>query len=175
MPGEYRPIPAALVQKEQLGLIAFNPETRQHEIRRRLPLRLPKATFAEIRRYLHVPADLTRPASGEVPTAAEVDPFSDKFSREQLEYMRLAAKIEANEEQGEFPPNLATAPKRTAAPTTLVELLTACSTIGVNAEALSTKLGVTNLGAIKDIGAAWKIVNNGNVQADVGAADAGSL
>jgi hypothetical protein len=96
IPGTPDPLPpAALVQKEALGKIKFNNETQEFEKPvRRLPLRLPEANFAEIRRYLKKPADLKNPRPGEVPTPEETLPFSEKFSKEQLTYMTLAAQIE---------------------------------------------------------------------------------
>ena len=102
IPGDFPPIPSALVQKEQLGLLAYDPEKGEHTIQRRMPLRLSKATFAEIRRYLKEPADLAKPMEGEVPTNEETKPYSDKFDREQLEYLKVAAQA-ALVEQKEKP------------------------------------------------------------------------
>lgn len=162
VPGQFAPIPAALVQKEQLGLIKFNAEIGEHVVLRRLPLRLPKATFAEIRRYLREPADLTHAAPGEVPTEAEASPFSEKLSREQLEFMRLAAKIEAHEAETESGLKAATVGSNGGDPRTLVELLSACARVGVNAESLCKTLGVPGVAEIKDFSVAWKAVNNGS-------------
>ena len=162
IPGEFAPIPAALVQKEQLGFIGFNPQTGEHQVRRRLPLRLPKAAFAEIRRYLREPADLAQPAPGEVPTSAELDPFAEKFSREQLEYMRLAAKIEAREADSGLLVKTSAASGTGAEPQNLVDLLVAFNRIGVNIESACKKLGIVSIEDIRDFPAAWKIVSNGN-------------
>ena len=100
IPGDYSPVPSALVMKEQLGQLTYNATSDEFEIRRRLPQRLPKATFAEIRRYLREPADLSSPLKGEVPTDEEIDPFNDKFSKDQLAYMRAAAEAQLKEDKG---------------------------------------------------------------------------
>src|SRR3990167_6086604 len=100
IPGTPDPLPpAALVQKEALGKVKFNSDTQEFEKPiRRLPLRLPEANFAEIRRYLKKPADLRNPKPGEVPTPEETLPFSDRFSKEQLAYMTLTAQLELSHE-----------------------------------------------------------------------------
>lgn len=140
IPGQFAPIPAALVQKEQLGLIQFNTEKQEHDIRRRLPLRLPKATFAEIRRYLKEPANLERPATGETPSEAERDPFSDKFSKEQLEYIGLSAKIEARKaSENNGTTGAPTVGEPPAEPRTLTELL---SKAQMSPDAIATLLNV---------------------------------
>jgi hypothetical protein len=94
IPGENAPVPSAIVQKEQLGSIMFDPATGEFDIKRRLPLRLPKATWSEIRRYLREPADLRAPLVGESPTKAESDPYSDDLSKEQISIM--IAQMEAD-------------------------------------------------------------------------------
>jgi hypothetical protein len=96
IPGTPHPLPpAALVQKEALGKLSFDSTSGKFEKPiRRLPLRLPEANFEEIKKYLKKPADLRNPKPGEVPTIEEQSPFSDKFSREQLAYMTLAAQVE---------------------------------------------------------------------------------
>lgn len=99
--GDRPPIPAALVQKEQLGTIRWDETLGEHIVSRRLPLRIPKCTFAEIRRYLAEPADLDNPAPGEVPTAEESDPFSETLSREQIAMQRMALESQQREEKGE--------------------------------------------------------------------------
>ena len=92
--------PAAIVQKEALGKIKFNEFTGEFDMpSRRLPLRLPVATFAEIRRYLREPANIGSPKELERPIAEETDPFSDKFSNEQLKYMTVAAELALREEE----------------------------------------------------------------------------
>lgn len=101
---ENAPIPSGLVQKEQLASTLFNEETGEVEVRRRLPLRIPKCTFAEIKRYLREPADLVSPKLGEVPSNDETNPYNDRFSHEQLAYLTAAANAQAagrNEGEGE--------------------------------------------------------------------------
>lgn len=98
IPGEFAPVPAALVQKEQLGLLTWDAEKQEHIIQRRLPFRIPKCTFAEIRRYLREPANLADPAPGEMPTVEESDPFSEKLSKEQIALMTLALKKQERDE-----------------------------------------------------------------------------
>lgn len=96
IPGTPDPLPpAALIQKEALGKVGFDSTTLKFEKpQRRLPLRLPEANFDEIRKYLKKPADLKNPKPGEVPTFDEQQPFSDKFSKDQLAYMTMQAQIE---------------------------------------------------------------------------------
>lgn len=99
VPGEHPLIPAALVTIDHTAKLKFNPEKGDYEIQRRLPLRLPTATFAEIRRYLREPADLMNPAPGERPTEEEIYPYSDKFTPAQL--ATLAKLAEAAREGGD--------------------------------------------------------------------------
>lgn len=101
-PGESS-LPAALVQKEQLGSIKFNKETRKFEIKRRLPLRLPIATSEAIYDYLNNPADIANPKNGEYPTIEQIDPFRDELTREQLMYMvemsKASQRIDEDEKE----------------------------------------------------------------------------
>jgi hypothetical protein len=92
IPGGFAPIPAALVMKEQLGVIEFNEESSSFDVHRRLPYRLPKATPAAIKEYLLHPANLVEPSTGETPTDDEVQPFREKLSREQIKI--VLAEIE---------------------------------------------------------------------------------
>jgi hypothetical protein len=106
-PGDHPPTPSAIVQKEALGLIAApdlsDPEVlaavmrgeRGHTVQRRLPHRLPKCTFQEIRRYLASPADLDDPAPGEEAIPEEMAVFSSTLSREQIAFVIEANKAEA--------------------------------------------------------------------------------
>lgn len=112
IPGDKPPVPSALVQKEQLGIIrSLNPdemtpeqvdairrgEESGHQTMRRLPRRIPICTFQSLRRYLEHPADLSDPAEGEMPTFEESDPFDSKLSKEQFDFVRraqLAQEIE---------------------------------------------------------------------------------
>lgn len=85
IPGENTPTPAALVLKEQLGEIKFDDTTGTFAAYRRLPKRLPHATFAAIKGYLENPANLNFPAPGEVPTEEELEPYiGRKFRDSQL-------------------------------------------------------------------------------------------
>jgi len=92
---ENAPVPSGLVQKEQLASTTFNEESGEIEVVRRLPLRLPKATFAAIRGYLKEPANLANPAKGEIPSDEETLPYSDRFSKDQLAYLVESAKAQA--------------------------------------------------------------------------------
>ena len=78
------PIPSALVLKEQLASLEFDPKTGQFSVLRRLPLQLPIATMAEVRRYLENPADLRNPAPGEFPDADALEMWKTTFSQQQL-------------------------------------------------------------------------------------------
>ncbi len=89
------PVPSAIVLKEALGRMTYNREARQWEIMRRLPLRLPQATWAAVKYYLDHPADLRNPAAGEVPSQMESDAYSAELSREQLSYLLESARADA--------------------------------------------------------------------------------
>lgn len=97
VPGQFAPIPAGICQKEALGSIAYDPQAEEFVIRRRLPLRIPKCTFAEIKRYLREPADLEHPASGEVPSDEEMASYGEKLNREQLAMVQLFLENERAE------------------------------------------------------------------------------
>ena len=84
IPGEFAPIPAALVMKEQLGAIGFDESTGAFTAQRRLPYRLPRATPAAIVEYLQHPANLQSPQPGETPSDDEIQPFREKLNREQI-------------------------------------------------------------------------------------------
>lgn len=111
VPGDNPPVPSAIVQKEQLGLISINRDPDEetlaammrgevgHSIVRRLPYRMPEATFQKIRWYLANPADLDDPADGEAIDLEESSPFDDKLSREQIAFVYNAAKVEAKAEE----------------------------------------------------------------------------
>lgn len=87
IPGDFPPVPSALVMKEQLGQISFNDALGTFTTRRRLPMRLPRATPQAIKDYLTHPADLQIPASGEVPTEDEIKPFRERLDKEQINLM----------------------------------------------------------------------------------------
>lgn len=102
VPGDHPPIPSAIVRKEQLGLISApdlsDPEVMArvmngqggHTVQRRLPQRMPLCTFAHIRRYLSVPADMNVPEEGEDAVADEVRVFNDALSQAQLNFVVTA-------------------------------------------------------------------------------------
>jgi len=111
IPGDSPPVPAALVQKEQLGTIMLDEQDLSeaqieamlrgesgHTVARRLPRRIPDCTFQKIRWYLSNPADMDNPADGEEPTTEESDPFRDKLTREQLAFVTLALQQQEREE-----------------------------------------------------------------------------
>ena len=75
-------VPSGLVLKESYARIAF--VDGQMQVERRLPAQLPKATMAEVRRYLETPANFLNPAPGEVPDLDAVDRWRTTFGREQL-------------------------------------------------------------------------------------------
>lgn len=107
VPGSNPPIPAAIVQKEQLGLIEIerSPSEDQieammrgeigHTARRRLPYRLPEATFQKLRWYLYHPASFDEPADGEGVVQDEVDAFDSTLSKEQLQFVTAAIDLES--------------------------------------------------------------------------------
>ena len=97
-PGDFAPIPAAVVQKEQLGLLHYDTKTNRFNKQRRLPLRLPKCDWESIHYYLDNPADIKNPSLGETPTAFETEQFSEDLSKEQLAIMlnQMQAEKEAN-------------------------------------------------------------------------------
>ncbi len=113
IPGTQPPIPAGLVQKEQLGMISINRAPTQeqldamergdlgHEVLRRLPLRLPECTFQRLRWYMYHPANLHEPATGEVPTQEEADPFAEKLTKEQFTFASLALQHSDDESMGD--------------------------------------------------------------------------
>lgn len=91
--------PAALVVKEQLGSMAFDAATGEFTVVRRLPQRLPVATFKNIRDYLDNPVDLASPDPEEVPTTEESNPYDDELSKEQIALMRAEAELSLVERQ----------------------------------------------------------------------------
>jgi hypothetical protein len=105
------PVPNALVQKEQLGVITVpkNPSAKQieammrgeagHEVRRRLPYKLSPCTFQKIRQYLSNPVDFDKLKPEEQPTFEESDPFAEKLTKEQFDYITHSAAIVAREER----------------------------------------------------------------------------
>jgi hypothetical protein len=63
-------------------------------IQRRLPYRLPEATFQKIRWYLHHPANLTEPDEGEAVDIPEAEAFDQTLSKEQLQFVTAAINQE---------------------------------------------------------------------------------
>jgi hypothetical protein len=105
--GDIPPVPSAIVQKEQLASISVSDtgdiqaimkgEKPSHQIVRRLPARLPKADWQSLRWYMHNPANLNEPAKGEKLVEAEIEPFRERLSKEQIAY-QLASLEKENRE-----------------------------------------------------------------------------
>jgi hypothetical protein len=124
--GDSHPVPSAIVQKEQLASITakrreysdneieaiLSGNMEAHHITRRLPYRLPEATFQRIRWYLSNPANLTEPAEGESLIEDEVQPFTEQMSKEQVAIQLL--NLEAQKKQDEELLNLMQATKQLA-------------------------------------------------------------
>jgi len=111
VPGDHPPIPSAIVQKEQLGVIELDEANLTdeqiqammngddgHWMARRLPVRLPECTFQKIRWYLQHPANLDEPAEGEELRMSEAEPFTATLNREQLALVTLALQHEERQE-----------------------------------------------------------------------------
>jgi len=96
-PGDFAPIPSALVFKEQLGKLEFT--DGEIKVTRCLPFRIPKATMVEVKQYLNKPANLENPADGEKPSQGEIDQFSEHLNKTQLGYMTSALQVQNREEQ----------------------------------------------------------------------------
>lgn len=93
---KFMPAPSALVMKEQLAQMEWDEETLELKVRRRLPTKLPKASFASIYNYLRNPADLLAPTEGEAATTDELNPWLPTFGKEQLaEVQKLAEAMAA--------------------------------------------------------------------------------
>jgi len=101
LPGDYPPVPSALVMKEQLGSIKFDEAKGDFVIGRRLPYRLPRATFGAIRDYLAHPANLDSPKEGESIRTEEVQPYTDEISREQLTIVTEMAAFARHQQEEE--------------------------------------------------------------------------
>ncbi len=111
--GDNHPIPSAIVQKEQLASIVakrreysedeieaiMQGEMASHQITRRLPYRLPEATFQRIRWYLSNPANLSEPAKGENLVEEEVQPFTEQMSKEQIAIQLLNLEVQKKQDK----------------------------------------------------------------------------
>lgn len=110
--GDNYPVPSAIVQKEALGsILTLRKPTQEeinqimegmipsHIIQRRLPPRLPEATWQSIRRYLFYPANLDNLAGGEKLVLNESEPFSEKMSKEQIAYQLGILEREKKDEE----------------------------------------------------------------------------
>lgn len=95
IPGDVPPIPSAVVYKEAFGNVAFDESAGDFVVKRRLPTRLPRATWAEIRRYLKDGVNFDKPQPGEIASADEYGEFSDKYTGPQMEFIRLSAEAAA--------------------------------------------------------------------------------
>jgi len=109
--GDNPPIPSAIVQKEALGMISvadsehdaiMRGEVASHIIVPRLPARLPEATWQTIRGYLYQAANLKNPTKGEKLIPQEVEPFSERLSKEQIAYQLGMMEKEKEERQNQI-------------------------------------------------------------------------
>src|SRR5262249_2532004 len=89
---EHFPAPSALVMKEQLAKLMWDPQVGAMQVRRRLPLKLPLASMSAVYQYLIKPASFLEPGSGEVPEPGEVDQWSVTFSKDQLRQLEKLAE-----------------------------------------------------------------------------------
>jgi hypothetical protein len=106
VPGTKPPVPDAQVWKEQLGSISiaddFSDEALDrmmrgetgHEMNRRLPYRIPQCTFQKLRYYIANPANLDEPEPGETIVEAELAPFREKLTNQQITFVHDAVKAE---------------------------------------------------------------------------------
>lgn len=111
--GDNFPIPSAIVEKEALGNISIENtklldteyeaimrgEVPSHVMSRRLPARLPEASWQSIRRYLFNSANLESPPDNEKLNLEESEPFSERMSKEQIAYQLGILKQEEKAEQ----------------------------------------------------------------------------
>lgn len=115
--GDNPPVPSAIIQKEALGkmsiitdekdcIAVMKGEIPSHTITPRLPARLPEATWQTIRQYLHKGADLKNPKKGEKLILEEVEPFSERLSKEQVAYQLGAMEKEKEERQAQITADL---------------------------------------------------------------------
>lgn len=99
---QYLPVPTAIVLKEQLPRIVWDPETNKIKVQRCLPFQLPQATMETVKHYLENPVDLHNPGPGEMPDPEVVDSYSTTFKKEQLttllKIMELANELSESPE-----------------------------------------------------------------------------
>lgn len=89
--------PSALILKEQLAKYEF--VNGEQKVTKRLPLKLPKATMAEVYRYLKEPAKYPNLSEREIPTDDEMEPFKPVIAKDQLfMYMELMKMARAEGE-----------------------------------------------------------------------------
>jgi hypothetical protein len=97
--------PAGLVLKERLG--ELEPDSKgQWRVRRMLPQRIPRCTWADIATYLQNGCDLANPAPGEVRSKAEEEMISNLLSDEQMRLMILAAETDLEQMKQQTQPML---------------------------------------------------------------------
>jgi len=92
------PIPSMLVMKEALAIRKFNQAQKVFTTTRALPMRIPVADWSSITHYFEKPANFEKPATGELWTSSEVDTFGEFLSKEQLQWIKDAAKAGYSEE-----------------------------------------------------------------------------
>lgn len=101
---KYYPVPRMLVMKESLSEMKWNEELGETTQSRMLPPALPKATPAELYKYLkrETPLDMANLTEEEQVDSLELAPFKPSFSKEQL--FLLERMVRAQEKLG-FVPN----------------------------------------------------------------------
>lgn len=99
--------PAALVLKERLGMLGVSASGDSWELSRRLPERLPRATWADVNNYLANGCDLANPPANERMSESERAMISELVSDAQMQLMILDAQREASE-SSILPPTQAT-------------------------------------------------------------------
>ncbi len=110
--GDNYPVPSAIVQKEQLASVVTRDDYTDEEIEaimrgdepshiitRRLPYRMPEATFQKLRWYLNNPAQLDNPEAGEKLVESEVKPFDEQLSKEQIAIQLLLLERQKKQDE----------------------------------------------------------------------------
>jgi hypothetical protein len=113
IPGDKPPVPSAIVQKEQLGIIGIAPDPTPaqieamrkgetgHTINRRLPPKISECTFQKIRWYLANPANFDNLKPEEVPSFEESDPFQASLNKEQFQLVKDMTSMQERAEREE--------------------------------------------------------------------------